>query len=581
MKVSSPHIHDTTSDDRALVLRPPVPAPTRGTSQALIPYRGNQALVPVTGEEIRQLSQAEPRSVANPSSAFNTMVSSRRRALPAPESDSREVVLYDPEVARRAVVPSNGQGHGGQPARLQLTGQPAPLALPSPDMTQDFWRAEAGNLGQTIAQSHDRIEKEVSSHLKLLEAVSSDPQMTGWHLEESLHHLSRLMPAPIGVREALAHAGEIDTRWKALGTKASSPAALSALAEFEAGGVLAHLGRLEDGESLLLPGGWAGENGGHAMLYEFKKHGDDLLLKVYNTGVGVLEHSGGKGPNRDKLVKLLRSRMPEPALETLGIERGQIGKLPDPVLGQLALKHLTPREQLSTIHVETMVHCRYFEGGAVDARALEQLIKFRLKRQPGEPSECMARVLGALGHLGGSKMTVEGLPRQKPQTTENCTWKVGMAYCLNNMLPDGYDQAKTKMHHAVLERSMALYQKLEKQLLGLRRKAAENQPQIESLRKLRDGAISELKSDPRLQMLLLPSEAYPLEEAIEAHFGKGQVPSDIASKLGQIVKLEEQAMEAEQFLEIGKVVSEIDSLKKKATAFQQKAELRQKQHTAI
>lgn len=51
------------------------------------------------------------------------------------------------------------------------------------------------------------------------------------------------------------------------------------------------IGHLSDGQLLLLPGGWSTHLGGHALIYQFTRHGSGFYFSVINTGSGLQYHA--------------------------------------------------------------------------------------------------------------------------------------------------------------------------------------------------------------------------------------------------------------------------------------------------
>ena len=68
---------------------------------------------------------------------------------------------------------------------------------------------------------------------------------------------------------------------------------------------------LKQGETLLMPWGWRVKNGhGHAMLAEFKREGQDVLIRIYNTGAGLEDHDPGDKNGKSYANTIKNFRIP-------------------------------------------------------------------------------------------------------------------------------------------------------------------------------------------------------------------------------------------------------------------------------
>lgn len=73
---------------------------------------------------------------------------------------------------------------------------------------------------------------------------------------------------------------------------------------------------LKSGEIMLIPWGWRSrEVSGHAMLAEFKKEGEQVLIQVYNTGSGLVDHELGDSAGKPYANTVKNYRVPLVDLE--------------------------------------------------------------------------------------------------------------------------------------------------------------------------------------------------------------------------------------------------------------------------
>jgi hypothetical protein len=77
-----------------------------------------------------------------------------------------------------------------------------------------------------------------------------------------------------------------------------------------------NLNSKDPNNSLLLAGGWKNTDGGHAMVYEFKKDEQgDLLFLVYNSGAGLNYHHKVQGIDKERFCPIYAYKIPKQSLQ--------------------------------------------------------------------------------------------------------------------------------------------------------------------------------------------------------------------------------------------------------------------------
>ena len=66
----------------------------------------------------------------------------------------------------------------------------------------------------------------------------------------------------------------------------------------------------ETNKRIYLPGGWAGTPSGHAMVYELRIEGNNVILEIYNTGAGISHHAMEESATAKRYEPVLAYRFP-------------------------------------------------------------------------------------------------------------------------------------------------------------------------------------------------------------------------------------------------------------------------------
>ena len=140
---------------------------------------------------------------------------------------------------------------------------------------------------------------------------------------------------------------------------------------------------------ITFPGGYYGDPGGHAMIYEFSIENNHIIFKIFNTGEGIRNHSRYQAPDTDRYSPVLAYRFP--------ISEGDFSK----------------RHNLMMDLIE---------------QAVSPLIIPAMEKKSTSAEIIYDGFLQLNKHYGGHEISVEGLSDLyiKPQRSGICSWKVMM-----------------------------------------------------------------------------------------------------------------------------------------------------------
>lgn len=125
------------------------------------------------------------------------------------------------------------------------------------------------------------------------------------------------------------------------------------------------LSSLAVGGKLLLPGGWAERDGGHAMIYQFTRRAEDYLFTVINSGAGINYHAK-KSSSHKELYNPMKT-WEVPCFET-DKEQSEVGYFLERLLQALLPSHQqSSTVDASVLYDEILPNISFLHGKEVDA----------------------------------------------------------------------------------------------------------------------------------------------------------------------------------------------------------------------